>query len=1183
MLFQCCCSSENDLPVKPHVKSAEAQQTAAVKINKTEEQTDAQVVRPKFGSFDDQQVTNVVASVSKPAAPVQQQAQYPPRQPFTHAQQQPTPPMQNYPYAGQKTAQYPRPSNFMPSPSVAMPPPNVLSSNWAYAQQGYYTMYPGYPPMAGYPVYPQSPMNQQRSVAPQTPSSSAAVTPLSKVPTAVASPLAASPGRPTLTHRASAALKIVDPSTKQVFNPSTASLSAAKPAVEQPELKKAASFATTIETPKSVPIVIKKPPSTIEIKRPGSSAITIKHPETLAQKPVVSPAPSSEPLSVIEKEPETVDPSSRGRSRSRSRSPKRSKSRSRSKAAVEATTESPAEFVSPTPVESEADIVVADEFEIESPKEDVPFDPSTVRVLRNTNGIKYPATVCAPNLNAKRIVYDFAFLRLFSDVQRAPEGMKSITEIYGDDFRPSRNRSTNSSASSRPNVQMHHQGSHSNLRNSSRRGVGGKGGMGPVPPSLARQVSSGALSMSRNNSSNRSFHQNSKQGGNRGGRTSNYQSPSTPVEPQVVLPPRSENAFTVVNKAALSETELILRNVKSLLNKLTLENFERVSMKIINGGLSSVELLMGAIDLIFEKAINEPHFGKMYAQLCRVIMFELPNVQKWVGSDQKTNHFRRSLLKKCQEEFEKDSKWTDDDAGSKESRSERRKMLDKLSPEEKLKIAEEDYERGKIKRRVLGNIQFIGQLYLEQILSENIVHRCIMSLLKNNNDPEEEDIESFCKFMMAIGARLDHADSKNMVDSYFVAIKDLSTSPALSSRIQFLLVDVIDLRKNRWVMRTGQAAAGPKKIADIHKEAEEKLRREEKARQQNYRGGSSRSNNSSRSSQQPSRGQRNAGVRHDRSTNEEGWNTVSAASSRGSTPLHADLERFGQINASSQNVVLGPNNNKRSAWGRTEEPIKKSPSNMFAALEVGEAEEKRSPSPAKSKKLTKEEEKLLIDKILKEFVNSLAIEDLLDDVKEKLQSEESIIEFLRRLIYLHIDKNGLYLSQTVRIIDDLFQPESFDVSLLWNGIKRLIAGLEDELPDFPNAWKLVGSILAHCVTSGLLDLPTLIEIANESHQYQGLKPVSPNIALETFKKIGEQVLISELAQGNLDLTLLWPEKSRTQKNIKTWLKFANFDILNQLTEIVTDVRRDLGAVDDTACLRWFNVIHPQSSIYFNFF
>jgi translation initiation factor 4G len=70
--------------------------------------------------------------------------------------------------------------------------------------------------------------------------------------------------------------------------------------------------------------------------------------------------------------------------------------------------------------------------------------------------------------------------------------------------------------------------------------------------------------------------------------------------------------------------------------------------------------LQGVILLIFDKAVLDPHFCSMYAQLCVHLSKELPEFpseQEEIAEveskkKKKAVAFRRVLLSSCQEEFE---------------------------------------------------------------------------------------------------------------------------------------------------------------------------------------------------------------------------------------------------------------------------------------------------------------------------------------------------------------------------------------------------------------------------------------------------------------------------------------------------------------------------------------------------
>lgn len=69
-------------------------------------------------------------------------------------------------------------------------------------------------------------------------------------------------------------------------------------------------------------------------------------------------------------------------------------------------------------------------------------------------------------------------------------------------------------------------------------------------------------------------------------------------------------------------------------------------------------------------------------------------------------------------------------------------------------MSDEYYEIMGAKRRGLGLIRFIGELYFLEMLTENIIERCIRRLLSNDN-PSEEVIESICQLLTTVGKTLD--------------------------------------------------------------------------------------------------------------------------------------------------------------------------------------------------------------------------------------------------------------------------------------------------------------------------------------------------------------------------------------------------------------------------------------------
>eukprot|EP00741_Cyanophora_paradoxa_P002190 tig00000553_g2123.t1 len=110
---------------------------------------------------------------------------------------------------------------------------------------------------------------------------------------------------------------------------------------------------------------------------------------------------------------------------------------------------------------------------------------------------------------------------------------------------------------------------------------------------------------------------------------------------------QTENRW--IRNTDASEEEKVLKSIKGILNKLTLEKFEALLGQLMDGRISSLNLLRGTIGLIFDKAVTEPAFSAVYAQLCVRLCEKLPEY----SLDGHTENFRRLLLNKCQQEFEK--------------------------------------------------------------------------------------------------------------------------------------------------------------------------------------------------------------------------------------------------------------------------------------------------------------------------------------------------------------------------------------------------------------------------------------------------------------------------------------------------------------------------------------------------
>ena len=271
--------------------------------------------------------------------------------------------------------------------------------------------------------------------------------------------------------------------------------------------------------------------------------------------------------------------------------------------------------------------------------------------------------------------------------------------------------------------------------------------------------------------------------------------------PRTPLPAihKAENRYEVGKVS--DEESAKQRLIKGILNKLTPQNFEKLFGQVQEANIDSATTLTGVIAQIFDKALMEPTFCEMYAQFCVKLAGDLP---EFMENNEKIT-FKRVLLNKCQEEFE---------CGEREQ--EEAEKIENVGEVQRTPEQREE-RRLKARRRMLGNIRFIGELYKKSMLTERIMHECIKKLLGEFLNPDEEDIEALCKLMSTIGRIIDHLKAKEHIDAYFRRMEGLSSNMKLSSRLRFMLKDVIDLRQNGWQER--RKVEGPKKIDEVHRDA----------------------------------------------------------------------------------------------------------------------------------------------------------------------------------------------------------------------------------------------------------------------------------------------------------------------------------------------------------------------------
>lgn len=347
------------------------------------------------------------------------------------------------------------------------------------------------------------------------------------------------------------------------------------------------------------------------------------------------------------------------------------------------------------------------------------------------------------------------------------------------------------------------------------------------------------------------------------------------------------------------------REVQQLLNKISPANYRKLCVQICSIPLESPVMISRLMSLIFEKAISEPSFARLYAELSSYIDDQMEHMfnnffyvvklaadqYRWVQglemplefagpfsseteclgaatsstppvlqpikqgplahvslslasglcvqvlklldrdafyvtwipassinpaslSDKilftadaavkdytKRHGFKKLLVVACQQQFFRTL--SDGYEVPNNKRIELEALGNTISDNERAaKIFEIDELEAKFKRRLLGLIKFIGELFKVDFIKEHHIAGTIQTLMEENGEQwremDERLIEILCKLLTTVGADLRHEEELSV---YFSRLEDLANDKSQTSRSRFMCREVIDLRRNEWMRR----------------------------------------------------------------------------------------------------------------------------------------------------------------------------------------------------------------------------------------------------------------------------------------------------------------------------------------------------------------------------------------------
>jgi hypothetical protein len=261
----------------------------------------------------------------------------------------------------------------------------------------------------------------------------------------------------------------------------------------------------------------------------------------------------------------------------------------------------------------------------------------------------------------------------------------------------------------------------------------------------------------------------------------------------------------------------VRNELTELLNILTVDNYDDVKSKIFEIIKSDVENQKKFLETLFKKAVSEKSFVSLYAKICKDLDREVPQKNE---KDPRTSQMRTYLVDKCREIFKTDNSKVD----------------------QYIKVTDPEEREAKLKKFLLGNVNFIGELINAKLLSKKIVFQCINNLLVRIEKADDQsglikqiNIEAIVILIDKFGTLINKYDAKmkpeelnefnQKINDYLNKLDSIQDADKnLPGHIRYKIINLIEKRNRGWEESKVDKQSTAKGIKEVREEHETEQR-----------------------------------------------------------------------------------------------------------------------------------------------------------------------------------------------------------------------------------------------------------------------------------------------------------------------------------------------------------------------